>query len=187
MFHWLRGLTERFRAHQAAERQEQATGRQQTMATAGDDFKAVGGCRCDNNPVRYEYTKRPFETHFCCCTDCTDICGGALALISVVERDAFRVTQGESKIKNYDTKPTCHRRFCAECGCHMFLYVDAFPDFVLVHVPTLDRESEVGTAPDRWVFTASKHPMVMIPDDGLPRHRGWADSVDAAQAPAADR
>ena len=179
MFHWLRGLTERFRAHQAAEKREQAPGRQETMATAGESFRAVGGCRCDNNPVRYEYTKRPFETHFCCCTDCTDICGGALALIAVVERNAFRITQGESKIKNYDTKPTCHRRFCGECGCHMFLYVDGFPDFLLVHVPTLDRESEVGTAPDRWVFTASKHPMVMIPDDGLPRHRGWANSPRA--------
>ena len=96
------------------------------MATASG-FRAVGGCRCDSNPVRYEYTKRPFETHFCCCTDCTDICGGALALISVVERNAFRITQGESKIKNYDTKATCHRRFCGDCGCHMFLYVDAFP------------------------------------------------------------
>jgi S-(hydroxymethyl)glutathione synthase len=187
MFHWLRGLTERFRAQQAAEREQPAAGRHETMATAGDDFRAVGGCRCDHNPVRFEYTKRPFETHFCCCTDCTDICGGALALIAVVERDAFRVTQGESKIKNYDTKPTCHRRFCGECGCHMFLHVDAFPDFVLVHVPTLDRESEVGKAPDRWVFIASKHSMVMIPDDGLPRHRGWADSVDAAQAPPAGR
>ena len=120
MFHWLRGLTERFRAHQAAEKQEQTAGRQETMATASG-FRAVGGCRCDSNPVRYEYTKRPFETHFCCCTDCTDICGGALALISVVERNTFRITQGESKIKNYDTKPTCHRRFCADCGCHMFL------------------------------------------------------------------
>ncbi len=80
MFHWLRGLTERFRAHQTE------MGRQDIMAD--DDFKAVGGCRCDNNPVRYEYTKRPFETHFCCCTDCTDICGGALALISVVETAA---------------------------------------------------------------------------------------------------
>jgi S-(hydroxymethyl)glutathione synthase len=29
------------------------------------------------------------------------------------------------------------------------------------------------------VFTASKHPMIMIPDDGLPRHRGWANSPRA--------
>ena len=53
MFHWLRGLTERFRAHQAAERDQPTAGGLETMATAGDDFKAVGGCRCDNNPVRY--------------------------------------------------------------------------------------------------------------------------------------
>ena len=82
--------------------------------------------------------------------------------------------QGEEKIRNFDTKPTCHRRFCGTCGCHMFLYVNAFPDFVLVHVPTLDRESDAGKQPDRWVFCRSKHPMVTIPDDGLPRHEGWA-------------
>jgi hypothetical protein len=137
-------------------------------------FKAVGGCRCEQNPVRYQYTEEPFEVHYCLCTDCTDTSGGALAIIAVVKRDSFSITQGEEKIRNFDTKPTCHRRFCGTCGCHMFLYVDAFPDFVLVHVPTLDRESDAGKQPDRWVFCRSKHPMVTIPDDGLPRHEGWA-------------
>ena len=59
----------------------------------------------------------------------------------------LRVTQGEAR-SNDDTKATCHRRFCKDCGCHMFLYVDGFPDFVLVHVPTVDRECDVGTLPD---------------------------------------
>jgi hypothetical protein len=145
---------------------------------------ARGGCRCDDNPVRYEYTKEPAEVHFCLCQDCTDISGGAVALIAVVERDAFRILQGEEKIKNYDTKPTCHRRFCGTCGTHMFLYVDAFPDYLLVHVPTLDRDSEVGKQPDRWVFVNSKHAMVTIPDDGLPRHPGWAASGEPAPAAA---
>jgi S-(hydroxymethyl)glutathione synthase len=141
-------------------------------------INAVGGCRCDSNPVRYKYTKEPFEVHYCLCTDCTDTCGGALAVIAVVERAAFSITQGEDKIKNIDTKPTCHRRFCKDCGCHMFLYVDAFPDFILVHVPTLDRGVDVGKDPDRWVFCDSKHPMVTIPDDGLNRHPGWAMTGD---------
>ena len=110
MFHWLRGLAERFSAQKAETVQ---AGRPEAMP---ETFRAVGGCRCDNNPVRYAYTKRPFETHFCCCTDCTDICGGALALIAVVERDAFQITSGESKIRNYDTKATCHRRFCSDCS-----------------------------------------------------------------------
>ncbi len=143
---------------------------------------AKGGCRCDTNPVRYEYNAEPAEVHYCLCTDCTDTCGGALALIAVVERSAFKVTQGEDKIHNYDTKPTCHRRFCKDCGCHMFLYVDAFPDHILIHVPTLDRDADVGAKPDRWVFVNSKHPMVTIPDDGLPRHPGWAGSGDPVQA-----
>lgn len=147
-----------------------------------DAFKATGGCRCETNPVRYEYTTRPFETHYCLCTDCTDVCGGAMAIISVVEKDAFRVIENAEKIKNFDTKPTCHRRFCRECGCHMFLYVDAFPDFVLVHVPTLDRGMEAGTPPDRWVFVNSKHPLFSLPDDGLPKHAGWENSPNAGRA-----
>jgi hypothetical protein len=143
---------------------------------------ARGGCRCDSNPVRFEYNKEPAEVHFCLCTDCTDTCGGALALIAVVERSAFTITAGEEKIRNIDTKPTCHRRYCADCGCHMFLYVDAFPDHLLIHVPTIDRDTDVGGEPDRWVFVNSKHPMVTIPDDGLPRHPGWAASGDPVQA-----
>ena len=143
-------------------------------------IQATGGCRCDVNPVRYEYTKAPMEVHYCLCTDCTDVSGVAMALIAVVERDAFRITQGEEKIRNFDTKPTAHRRFCGECGCHMFLYVDPFPDHVLVHVPTLDRDSQVGGEPDRWVFTDSRHDMVTIPEDGLPRHPGWAPTAAAA-------
>ena len=75
-------------------------------------MQATGGCRCDTNTVRYEYTRAPFEVHYCLCTDCTDISGGAMALIAVVERDAFRITQGEEKIRNFDTKATAHRRFC---------------------------------------------------------------------------
>ena len=142
--------------------------------------QATGGCRCDTNPVRYEYTKAPFEVHYCLCTDCTDISGWAMALIAVVERDAFRITQGEEKIRNFDTKETAHRRFCGDCGCHMLLYVDAFPEHLLIHVPTLDRRSQVGGEPDRWVFTDSKHPLLSIPDDGLPRHAGWAPTPAAA-------
>jgi hypothetical protein len=52
-----------------------------------------------------------------------------------------------------------------------------------VHVPTLDRECDVGTKPDRWVFTDSKHPMVRLPEDGLPRHPGWAATPNAQAAP----
>lgn len=143
-------------------------------------FKAVGGCRCDDNPVRYEYTTTPFEVHYCLCTDCTDVSGGALAIIAVVDKDGFHITQGEEKIQNFDTKPTAHRNFCGTCGTHMYLLVDAFADFVLVHVPTLDRNQEVGQEPDRWLFTDSKHPLVTIPDDGLPRYPGWEDSPNAA-------
>lgn len=144
--------------------------------------KAVGGCRCEKKPVRYRYKGEPAEVHYCLCTDCTDTCGGAVALIAVVPRDKFKVTKGKKKIANFDTKPTCHRRFCKECGCHMFLYVDAFPDYVLVHVPTLDREASVGKEPDRWVFCESRHPMVTLPDDHLPKHPGWAMSGEPVSA-----
>ena len=140
-------------------------------------FKARGSCRCDTKPVRFEYTIRPIETHFCLCTDCTDTCGGVLALIAVVERTSFQITAGDSKVKNFDTKPTCHRKYCQDCGCHMYLEVDAFPELVLVHAPTLERGQDVGTPPDRWVFTDSRHPMFQIPDDGLPRYPGWQVST----------
>jgi hypothetical protein len=98
----------------------------------------------------------------------------------VVERDAFRITQGEEKIRNFDTKVTAHRRFCGDCGCHMFLYVDPFPEQVLIHVPTVDRDSEVGGRPDRWVFTEPKHSLLMIPADGLPRYPGWEPAPAAS-------
>jgi len=100
-----------------------------------------------------------------------------MAVIAVVPKDSFKITAGEQKIQNFDTKPTCHRKFCKECGCHMYLHVDAFPDFELVHVPTLDRGVDAGAQPDRWVFTDSKHPMVTLPNDGLPRHPGWAGTA----------
>jgi S-(hydroxymethyl)glutathione synthase len=102
-----------------------------------------------------------------------------MAIIAVVEKNAFKILQGNEKIQNFDTKPTCHRKFCKVCGCHMFLYVDGFPDFVLIHVPTLDRAQDVGKRPDRWVFVNSKHPLLVLPEDGLPRHPGWAPTASA--------
>lgn len=143
-----------------------------------DAFIAAGGCRCEKKKVRFEYRRPPVETHYCLCSDCTDSCGGVLALIAVVEKDSFEVSSGANKISNLDTKPTCHRKFCKECGCHMFLEVEAFPEFVLVHVPTLDRGVDPGAKPDRWVFTDSAHPMLNIPDDGLPRYPGWQVSTE---------
>ena len=145
---------------------------------ANTNFSVTGRCRCTDNPVRFEYSKVPFEVHYCLCTDCTDICGGAMAIIAVVEKNAFKILQGNDKIQNFDTKPTCHRKFCKVCGGHMFLYVNAFPDFVLIHVPTLDRGQEIGKKPDRWVFVNSKHPLVTLPEDGLPRHPGWAPTAN---------
>lgn len=141
------------------------------------EIRVTGRCRCERNPVRFEYTKKPHEVHYCLCTDCTDISGGALAIIAVVEREAFKIIENEDKIRNFDTKPTCHRRFCRDCGCHMMLYVDAFPDHLLLHVPTFDRGQDVGKKPDRWVFTRSKNPLFTIPNDGLPRHEGWAPTA----------
>jgi S-(hydroxymethyl)glutathione synthase len=51
---------------------------------------------------------------------------------------------------------------------------------VLIHVPTLARDSEVGGRPDRWVFTESKHPLLIIPADDLPRYPGWEPAPAAS-------
>jgi len=115
--------------------------------------------------------------HYCLCTDCTDCtdsCGGAMA---VVEKNSFKITSGEDKIHNLDTKPPATGSFARIAAATCFLFVDAFPDFVLIHVPTLDRHADLGAKPDRWVFTDSKLPMLTIPDDGLPRHPGWAGTA----------
>jgi S-(hydroxymethyl)glutathione synthase len=58
----------------------------------------------------------------------------------------------------------------------MFLEVDPFPAHVLVHVPALDRDSDIGGEPDRRVFTDSKLELVQIPEDGLPQYPGWGNS-----------
>lgn len=141
-------------------------------------FRALGGCRCDEAPVRYEYTQIPYEVHYCLCSDCTAISGGSYAIIAVVDKQAFRILQGEQKLKTFNTRPrgnpTCHRSFCSDCGCHMFLHVDMYPDHILVHVPTIDRDRDVGKMPDRWVFYSDRHPLVELPQDGLPRHAGWS-------------
>jgi S-(hydroxymethyl)glutathione synthase len=141
--------------------------------------RVVGGCPCGRSPARHAYTKRLLTAHYCLCTDRTDICGAALAVIAAIDRKSIRVTQGESKIKSFDTKPACHRRSCPKCGCQVFLDVDAIPDLSLMHVATTDRESEVGAKPDRRVFTRSEHPRVTIPTDGLPRQEGQAPPASA--------
>ena len=64
----------------------------QKVHMAGSDLSVMGKCRCVDNPVRFEYTKAPFEVHYCLCTDCTDICRGAMAIMAVVERSVFEVT-----------------------------------------------------------------------------------------------
>jgi hypothetical protein len=50
------------------------------MATT--NFTVAGKCRCSNNPVHFEYSKEPYEVHYCLEHVDADVRHRSLPLIS---------------------------------------------------------------------------------------------------------
>lgn len=123
----------------------------------------TGGCNC--GAVRFEVSE-PFEASmYCHCTRCQRRNGTAASVNARTTPEAFRIVQGEDRIRAWDPPGGAAKYFCGDCGSALF---SRSPGSVGVRLGTID--GDPGIRPSYRQYTAYAAAWEPIPDDGLPRH-----------------
>jgi hypothetical protein len=108
----------------------------------------TGGCLCGK--VRYRVTGDPAIARICWCRDCQRIAsnGTANALFPTA---SLEVT-GEvaSHTKTADSGNRLQRRFCAQCGSHLFADSSGRPGVTVLRIGTLDDPSSIRPVANIW-------------------------------------
>jgi hypothetical protein len=144
--------------------------------TTTDPFPLDGGCDC--RQVRYRISTQPLFVHCCHCRWCQRESGSAFALNAMIEMD--RITLLAQPPELVDTPSASGRgqqiARCPHCRVAVWShYAGAGPAVAFVRVGTLDEPDCLP--PDIHIFTASKQPWVVIPQD----HAAVPEYYDAKQ------
>jgi len=77
-----------------------------------------GSCFC--GAVRFEVSGEPAAAGYCHCTSCRHWSAGPVNAFTLWKPDALKVTHGAESIGSYHKTPISHRKWCTQCGGHMF-------------------------------------------------------------------
>ena len=128
----------------------------------------TGGCLCGG--VRFEFDEPEGDFDLCHCSRCRKASGSAFLAGMWVEKDRFRMVQGDELVRSYAApilhKPPAYRScFCSRCGSPV---PRSDPDFFLVDVPAGSLDDDPGIRPDKHLVIGPKAPWFEITDE-LPR------------------
>ena len=114
--------------------------------------------------VRYRLTSEPLFVHCCHCLNCQRQTGSAFVINLLLETDRVEVLTGEPQPVDAPRDDGSAQRIfrCASCQVAVFSEY-GWPELRFVRAGTLDEPSAVR--PDVHIFTKSKVPWVMLPDD----------------------
>ena len=117
-----------------------------------------GGCQCA--AIRFRLTAAPERVYCCHCTECRRQSASAFGISVIVPPGAVEVLRGEPKhwTRPTDSGGTMTCAFCPDCGSRLWHEAGGA---VSVKGGALDATPE----PERHIWTASKLPWVVIPED----------------------
>jgi hypothetical protein len=124
-----------------------------------------GGCLC--GAVRYEIEAEPITTRVCWCRVCQAFGAGSGTVNVCFPTDAVRI---DGKPADYvsvaDSGTVMHRRFCADCGVHLFSVAETRPHLTYVRAGSLDEPEIAKPVATIWV---SRAPSWACIDSRLPQ------------------
>ena len=127
-----------------------------------------GGCLCRS--VRYTITAAPIVTRTCWCRLCQYLGAGSATVNVCFPSNAITIS---GELRDYsniaESGNVMHRRFCPQCGTHMFSEAEVRPHLIFVRAGTLD-DPEIAK-PSMTIWT-SQAPTWACIDDALPRLEG---------------
>ena len=78
----------------------------------------AGSCFCGT--VKFELSGAPNVMGYCHCTDCAHWAGAPINAFSLWPPQSLTVTAGEDRIGTFAKTPGSERKFCTQCGGHVF-------------------------------------------------------------------
>ncbi|HKU85356.1 MAG TPA: GFA family protein [Casimicrobiaceae bacterium] len=97
----------------------------------------TGSCFCGT--VRFTVSGEPAAMGYCHCESCRSWAAAPVNAFTLWKPEQVRVTQGEAEIGHYSKTPKSDRKWCRQCGGHVFtahphwnlidVYAAAIPDF----------------------------------------------------------
>lgn len=124
----------------------------------------TGSCLCGQ--VRYRVTAEPVVARICWCRDCQHLAANG-TVNAIFPSDALAV-QGtlSAYTSTADSGNQVRRRFCPQCGCHLFADSTGRPQLTVVRVGTLHDPSSITPSTNIWSASA---PAWACLDAGLER------------------
>lgn len=127
-----------------------------------------GGCLCGG--VRYTVRARPMIVRACWCRVCQYFAAGNASINLAFPTDAVQIT---GELRDYQSTAssgnTMHRRFCPNCGVHLFSEAEERPHITVIRAGTLD-DNELAV-PEAVIWAASAPAWARI-DPSLRRYEG---------------
>jgi hypothetical protein len=113
-----------------------------------------GSCMC--GAVTYRISSEPVVARICWCRDCQHLSANGAVNI-MVPTDSLVITGELSEfIKTADSGNDIKRRFCSQCGAHLFANSSARPQFTVVRAGTLSDPSSIKPTANIWAISAPK-------------------------------
>lgn len=121
----------------------------------------TGQCLCGG--IRFEYYGPLGPIALCHCSQCRRAHGSAFSASAPVQKLKFRYTDGETLIREFESRPGKYRAFCSDCGSPLYSRVDAIPGILRLRVGVINEP--LGKRPASHVFVGSKADWFEITDD----------------------
>ncbi len=129
-----------------------------------DEDGLEGGCACGK--TRYRLTGRPLFVHCCHCTWCQRETGSAFAVNALIETSLIDLLTGTVDEETLPSASGGGQVFVRCPACRITLwshYSAAREKIAFLRAGTLDDPS--AAPPDIHIFTSTKQPWVLLPDD----------------------
>lgn len=130
-----------------------------------------GGCLC--GAVKYTLSAEPLVGRICWCRDCQKMSANGTVNILVPTESVQHSGELHQFVNTAESGNQITRRFCPQCGTHVFANSSARPQFTVVRAGTLENPSSIRPTMNIWVGSA---PQWACMDPSL-------DAVDKQPAP----
>lgn len=123
-----------------------------TIHTTSAATERTGGCLC--GAVRFRISAEPVVARICWCRDCQHIASNGTAN-AIFPSSALHIS-GElaEHVRAADSGNHVRRRFCAQCGSHLFADSTGRAGFTVVRIGTLDAPSAISPSSNIWAASA---------------------------------
>ncbi len=112
----------------------------------------TGSCLCGQ--VRYRISAEPAASRICWCRDCQRIAANG-TVNAIFPSDAIDISGTLSGYtRKADSGNEVLRRFCPQCGCHLFSDSTGRPGLTVVRMGTLDDPSSIEPSANIWTTSA---------------------------------